>query len=131
MAEMVDHPDHYNQHPSGVECIEIVEHMNFAIGSAFKYLNRAGLKADPVLQDLRKALWYLEHEEKYRRRWYPPPTVILNPAEQHRVTKYFNSETCQIQRLLWLYTTKSKFEYLIDATTLLKAEIKKIELKES
>lgn len=32
--EKVNHPKHYNAHPSGVECIDIVEHMNFNRGNA-------------------------------------------------------------------------------------------------
>jgi len=40
--ELVNHPDHYNKHPSGVECIDIVEHMSFNLGNAVKYIWRAG-----------------------------------------------------------------------------------------
>lgn len=58
----VDHPDHYNAHPSGVECIEIVEHYNFNVGNAIKYLWRAGLKSPNVREDLEKARWYVERE---------------------------------------------------------------------
>ena len=57
----VDHPQHYNSHPSGVECIEITEHMNFNLGNAMKYIWRAGDKGD-ILVDLRKAAWYLNRE---------------------------------------------------------------------
>lgn len=59
----VNHPAHYNQHPSGVECIEIVRHMTFNVGNVFKYLWRSGLKdSEPVLKDFKKALWYLQDE---------------------------------------------------------------------
>lgn len=59
----VDHPEHYNQHPSGVECIEIVRHMSFNLGSVVKYIWRDGLKDTEVpLQDLEKAEWYLRNE---------------------------------------------------------------------
>jgi hypothetical protein len=57
----VNHPLHYTDHPSGIECIRITEHLNFCIGNAIKYLWRAGRKGDPV-QDLRKAVWYIERE---------------------------------------------------------------------
>lgn len=57
----VDHPDHYNAHPSGVECITVVEHMSFLRGNAMKYLWRAGEKGDPIV-DLKKAMWYIERE---------------------------------------------------------------------
>lgn len=59
----VDHPEHYNSHPSGVECIEVVRHMNFNLGSVIKYIWRDGLKgAEVPLQDLEKAAWYLNDE---------------------------------------------------------------------
>ena len=57
----VNHPSHYNSHPSGIECIDVVEHMGFSIGNAIKYLWRAGLKGD-ALEDLKKARWYLDRE---------------------------------------------------------------------
>lgn len=59
----VNHPKHYNSHPSGVECITITRHMNFNIGNAIKYLWRAGLK-DDAKQDLQKAAWYINDELK-------------------------------------------------------------------
>ena len=60
-ADAVNHPAHYTDHPSGIECIRVTEHLNFCIGNAIKYLWRAGRKGDPV-QDLRKAVWYIERE---------------------------------------------------------------------
>lgn len=57
----VNKPEHYNSHPSGVECIEVTRHMNFNIGNAIKYLWRAGLKG-AALTDLRKAVWYINDE---------------------------------------------------------------------
>jgi Protein of unknwon function (DUF3310) len=66
--EMVDHPKHYNSHPSGVECIEIVRHMNFNLGNVVKYIWRNGLKEDIAIQDLEKAAWYLNDEIVMRKR---------------------------------------------------------------
>ncbi len=57
----VDHPKHYNSHPSGVECIEIAQWMNFNKGNAMKYIWRASEKGREV-EDLRKAVWYLLRE---------------------------------------------------------------------
>lgn len=57
----VNHPAHYNAHPSGVECIQIVEHMNFNLGNAIKYIWRAGDKGNTI-EDLEKARWYLNRE---------------------------------------------------------------------
>jgi len=61
--EKVNHPDHYNTHPSGVECILIVEAFNFNVGNAIKYLWRAGLKpGEGATEDLHKAEWYVRRE---------------------------------------------------------------------
>lgn len=60
-ADPVNHPPHYTEHPSGVECIVIAEHFSFCVGNAIKYLWRAGLKGDEV-EDLKKASWYINRE---------------------------------------------------------------------
>lgn len=63
MNTEVDHPPHYNLHPSGVECIDVVEHMPFNVGNAIKYLWRAGWKPGvDMLTDLHKAAWYVNRE---------------------------------------------------------------------
>ena len=61
MTDEVSHPSHYTAHPSGVECIQITEHMGFNLGNAIKYVWRADLKGNAV-QDLQKAAWYIERE---------------------------------------------------------------------
>lgn len=61
VEDPVNHPSHYTDHPSGVECIQITEHMNFCLGNAIKYIWRAGLKIDRI-EDLKKAMWYLQRE---------------------------------------------------------------------
>ncbi len=61
MSDEVNHPTHYKSHPSGIECIEVVRHMNFNLGNAIKYIWRAGLKGDAV-QDLQKAIFYINDE---------------------------------------------------------------------
>lgn len=62
-GEAVNHPQHYNDHPAGVECIDVVEHMSFNVGNAMKYMWRAGLKPGAEhKQDLEKAVWYLQRE---------------------------------------------------------------------
>lgn len=57
----VNSPAHYTAHPSGIEAIEVTEHMNFCLGNAMKYIWRAGLKQDAI-EDLKKARWYLDRE---------------------------------------------------------------------
>lgn len=58
----VNHPPHYKSHPSGVECIQITEYMNFCLGNAVKYIWRAGLKNNNALEDLKKAQFYINRE---------------------------------------------------------------------
>lgn len=61
--EKVDHPRHYNQHPSGIETIELIEHLPYNLGAAVKYVWRCGLKkSDTPLRDLESAKWYVNRE---------------------------------------------------------------------
>lgn len=69
--DAVNHPQYYCNHPSGIECIDITRHYCFSIGNAIKYLWRAGLKKDAALddrqkeiEDLRKAIWYINDRIK-------------------------------------------------------------------
>jgi len=63
VSDPINHPPHYTAHPSGVECIQVTEHMNFCVGNAVKYLWRAGLKSGvDGIEDLKKARWYVERE---------------------------------------------------------------------
>ena len=61
VRDMVNHPDHYTDHPTGIECIDIIEHMPFNRGAAIKYIWRAGKKED-IVEDLKKARWFIERE---------------------------------------------------------------------
>lgn len=61
----VNRPAHYTKHPSGVECIQITEHMNFNLGNAVKYIWRADEKGSTI-EDLQKARWYLDREIQRR-----------------------------------------------------------------
>ena len=65
MTDPVNHPSHYTAHPSGIECIQITEHMGFNLGNAIKYVWRADLKGNS-LEDLRKAIWYIDREIQKR-----------------------------------------------------------------
>lgn len=80
-TESVNHPKHYNSHPNGIECIDIIRHYVCDIANAIKYLWRAGLKAEmgkedaeKEIEDLEKALWYIKD---YR-------TLCRNKGCQHR-----------------------------------------------
>ena len=60
----VDHPAHYGGDVV-YEAIKVIEawDLGFCLGNVVKYVSRAGRKpgAD-VLEDLRKARWYLDRE---------------------------------------------------------------------
>ena len=64
-VDAVNHPPHYKQHPSGVECIAITEHMGFCLGNAVKYIWRADEKGKDI-EDLKKARWYIDREIEKR-----------------------------------------------------------------
>lgn len=66
--ELVNHPKHYNSHPSGIEIIDIVEHMDFNLGNAFKYISRCGMKDDSI-QEMKKSIWYIKREIKRIENW--------------------------------------------------------------
>lgn len=66
--ERVAHPRHYNAHKSGIECIELIEHLPTNFGNATKYVWRCGLKTtETPLRDLKSARWYVERESERRR----------------------------------------------------------------
>ena len=62
----VNHPKHYTNHPSGIECIRVTEHMGFCLGNVVKYIWRVGEKEGDGVEDLQKAAWYLEREIRRR-----------------------------------------------------------------
>lgn len=70
--EMVDHPAHYGGGDNPYEVIKVIRawaaqnpNIGFALGSALKYIGRAGMKEpDKLVEDLKKAVWYIEDEIK-------------------------------------------------------------------
>ena len=91
MSDNVNHPSHYNTnnpyvnlskefsatyYANGntriiIECIDVIRDMPTWKGNAIKYLWRAGLKksaslssADKEIEDLQKAIWYIEDRIK-------------------------------------------------------------------
>jgi hypothetical protein len=65
--DLVNHPPHYKA--GGIEVIDFIEakDLNFRLGNVIKYVSRAGKKGDPI-EDLEKALWYLQREIAARKR---------------------------------------------------------------
>lgn len=68
-------PDHYKHLP--VQAIEVTRHFTFNLGNAIKYIWRAGKKSKNAVEDLRKAIWYIE-DEIARLETKPAPEVEKN-----------------------------------------------------
>ena len=60
--EAINHPDYYKG--NGIEAIDVIEAwgLDFCLGNAVKYIARCGKKSDKVVEDLKKAAWYLNRE---------------------------------------------------------------------
>ena len=67
MVDLVNSPPHYKH--GGIETIDYIEakELNFHLGNAVKYISRANHKGTPI-EDIRKAIWYLERELDRRHR---------------------------------------------------------------
>ena len=60
-SDEVNHPKHYNSHPSGIECVEYEELLPGNLAHACVYVWRHTDKGQPV-KDLQKALWFIDRE---------------------------------------------------------------------
>lgn len=65
MSDNVNHPSHYTD--GNIEVIDFIEDkkLGYHLGNAVKYISRAGKKdPDKYIEDLQKAVWYLQREIK-------------------------------------------------------------------
>ena len=64
VEDNVNHPSHYNN--GKIEVIDFIEDkgLNFNLGNSVKYICRCDIKynGEKALEDLKKALWYLNRE---------------------------------------------------------------------
>jgi len=90
-VEKVNHPTHYNQHPSGIECIDLVEEFNFNFGNAIKYLWRCGKKNNvEASEDIRKAKFYIDREFDRLKKVHKPEYItndMLNSITAYKMSK--------------------------------------------
>jgi hypothetical protein len=64
-SDPVNHPSHYTKGKIEVADFIADQKLNFDRGNAVKYVCRAGSKdPDKEIQDLEKAIWYINHEIK-------------------------------------------------------------------
>lgn len=97
--ESIDHPAHYNLHPAGIECIEIIAPLLTPIGTAVKHLHRAGLKGGKVMyvEDLSKAIVYTKFAIEYLDF---PLVYPRSYRDEDLVRKYHQGFTGAIERAL-------------------------------
>lgn len=72
MKEAVNHPDHYGGADNTYEAIKVIEawELGYNLGNVVKYISRSEKKGN-TLEDLQKALWYLEREVQKREKEVP------------------------------------------------------------
>ncbi|WP_217476590.1 DUF3310 domain-containing protein [Stutzerimonas stutzeri] len=64
-TDMANHPAHEAAHPSGVDYIEVAEHLPFCLGNAFKHLYLRNADGNPA-ETIEEAIWHVNrHNETY------------------------------------------------------------------
>ena len=116
MEDKINHPKHYCSHPSGVECIQVTEHMNFNLGNVVKYCWRTDHKNG--LEDLKKARWYLEREitrlevqnQAKTETPTPPffPELTLNSDYVHQILSEEGKKSLSKEEIAKLYRQEAK-----------------------
>lgn len=84
-GDKINHPKYYIV--NGLECIDIIQRlgMSYELGSAFKYIFRAGRKSKAIgsVEDLQKARFFLEREiERQVRILRPHPSEDMAIADE-------------------------------------------------
>ena len=99
MTEKVNHPQHYNSHPSGVEAIDIVQYMGFCLGNAFKYVYRYQHKNGT--EDLKKAIWYLRHQQTVLLKQHIAVTHTATNDYYRIITAEQNKDIVRVLEIIW------------------------------
>lgn len=94
----VVHPSHYNSHPSGVECMDLIRGADSRVANAVKHLFRCMEKHDDPTIDLKKTIYYLRDIEEYGidRPVYSP----LFMSRRDAVDKFSDYITTDIDELI-------------------------------
>lgn len=114
----VEHPKHYNSHPSGIECIDVVERMPFCLGNSVKYLWRADFKGEHK-EDVAKALFYLERvlADTTTNGLYNRDTRLT--AYARRLRKHADHGYSNVIADLLVAQATGSVQYLLNARTIL------------
>lgn len=119
-------PQHYNNSPSGLNTIEVIEEMPFNLGAAMKHIYRSGTKeGEPALRDFKKAEWYLNREIKCRH------VYTMHPADLNKFRRIIRNENNQSKQdmLIMIFETchYNNVDYLKPLRAAVQAAIKNIE----
>ena len=95
-VEGVEHPSYYNDGLFGLECIDVIEYLNYNLGSAVKYIWRAGKKpGTTAMQDLQKAFFLVERQKEgmkdgsLLRSEYSGPHLWYGKTQDYRMNAIF------------------------------------------
>ena len=92
MAKDPNGPDYYKRGSIDVWDFIRDQGLNFHLGNAIKYITRAGHK-DSAVQDLQKAIHYLQNElEHAKRKDLPRSASHLPDGSSTRISRCFPSE---------------------------------------
>ena len=111
MAHPVRTPAHYTQHK--IEQIEYSQHLSGCLFSAFKYLWRYEDKENPV-QDLSKAIWYLNRERKLHLQAFVSFDVFPSISELYYMHEK-NSRKAYVLECILCYANSLEEIYLLEA----------------
>ena len=152
MSNRVNHPEYYKK--NGIETIEVIRHYVCDIANAQKYLMRAGEKPEQGMtaeekevEDLRKALWYIQDVREnslsilLQAKVVTEPTMLLKIFDTtgHKgedITEDFNEHISEaISNLLMvglisggkIYRCRMSSVYLSNATQEIQQRILEIE----
>lgn len=81
--ENINHPDHYGGCDNIYEAIKVIDAwgLGFSLGNTIKYISRAGKKdKQKEVEDLKKALWYLQHHIKNLEKYHGSDYTSKNSA---------------------------------------------------
>jgi hypothetical protein len=95
MSDAINHPQHYADGRK-FEPIDVIEDwkLNFHLGNALKYISRAGRKQD-VVEDLKKAAWYIQREISRCEEGIPMTQWPLNYDQVLEDAAFYSSQTGQ------------------------------------
>ena len=86
----VNHPDYYGGENNTYEAIKVIDAwgLGFCLGNVVKYISRAGKKeGNSMIQDLKKASFYLDHEINKLQGQEPIKVPILTSEENAKKTQ--------------------------------------------